>query len=182
MNEDNAVTNAQFKSYWSSDMAKMLDISTSTLRKWSLAMESEGYPFIRDEHDRRAYLERDIVPLHKMRELLSDGMSMENAAKAVVLRFSEQILDTVTTPVTVDNERSSERYIDLVNKFEAIEQENLSMRKQLGRIEDLLEAQEQRMNAQNDSMTVMLRELLETKRMIAAADERSIWKKLKFWK
>lgn len=110
----NAMKSDRSKSYWSHEVAKLLDISTSTLRKWSLALEAEGYEFVRDENGRRAYLERDIMPLQKMRELLNDGKGMEDAAKAVVLHFSEQISNTGTVVVLDENERSSERYLELI--------------------------------------------------------------------
>src|SRR5690554_8085403 len=41
------------KPYWSKEIADMLGIGTSTLRKWCLILERNGYRFLRDEHDRR---------------------------------------------------------------------------------------------------------------------------------
>lgn len=175
MDVNNGLTNDQMKSYWSNEVAKLLDISTSTLRKWSIALETEGYPFIRDENDRRAYLERDLMPLQKMKELLKEGMGMDNAAKAVVLRFSESMSHSVTIPVPHDNERSEERYLEIVGHVHDIRQENVQLKEHLGRIE-------QRMDTQNENLTQLLREVLETRRMIAATQERSIWRKIQFWR
>lgn len=110
------------KSYWSHEIAKLLDISTSSLRRWSIILEATGYPFIRDENDKRAYLQSDIMPLQKMRELLTDGMSLENAANAVVLRYSEQISNSQTTFVYDENNRLSQRLQKIESSLEHIEQ------------------------------------------------------------
>lgn len=106
------------KSYWSQEVAKILDISTSTLRRWSTALEKEGYPFIRDENDKRAYLERDIVPLSKMRELLADEMGMESAAKAVVFRFSEQVIESRAVTAHQHDARSLECLYERIERIE----------------------------------------------------------------
>ncbi|MCR8961887.1 hypothetical protein O0550_01495 [Brevibacillus halotolerans] len=54
------------RTYWANDVAELLDISVSALRKWSLRLEAEGYCILRDEHDRRAYRERDLIALRTM--------------------------------------------------------------------------------------------------------------------
>lgn len=167
----NVVKNADLKSYWSHELAKVLNISTSTLRKWSIALEAAGYSFIRDENDKRAYLEQDIMPLQKMRELLSDGMGMDNAAKAVVLRFSDQTLTSGTMAVRQQDARSSEHYSELITQVEELKGENKEIR-------DYLERIEKRMQEQHEGITQLLREQLEVRKMIAAANEKKWWK---FW-
>lgn len=126
------MANDEIKTYWSKEIAKLLDISTSTLRKWSIALESEGYIFIRDKNDRRVYLERDIMTLHKMKELLDDGFNMNDAAKAVTLRFQEQIVESRTHSVIYENERSLQRYFEylelIMNELQDLKNENKRIR------------------------------------------------------
>lgn len=162
----------QLKSYWSQEVAKLLGISTSTLRKWSIALEAAGYSFIRDENDKRAYLERDIMPLQKMRELLADGMGMENAANAVILRFAEQMSELGTVAVRQHDERSSERYLEIVNQLQEFRQENQQLREYMERID-------RRMQTQHEGITQLLREQLEVRKLLAAANEKRWWQ---FWK
>jgi DNA-binding transcriptional MerR regulator len=121
----------KIKSYWSHEIAIILDVSTSTLRKWSIALEKERYIFIRDKNDKRAYLECDILPLRKMHELLSGGMDMKNAAKSVSLRFSEQMLNKRTTDVLLFNDHSSDRYFHLISQIETIQKENIKLHKNI---------------------------------------------------
>lgn len=182
--EVNAVKNDQVKSYWSHEMAKLLNISTSTLRKWSLSLEALGYPFIRDENDKRAYLEKDIMPLQKMRELLADGMGMDNAANAVVLRFSEQIQDSGTMVVLDENTDLAERYVELVTQnqelrtiLERIEQ---GMQKQQKDMEQKLIDQqnyiEESLNRRDERLMLTLHEMTEARKQVATT------KKWRFWK
>lgn len=182
--EVNAVKNDQLKSYWSHEMAKLLNISTSTLRKWSLSLEALGYPFIRDENDKRAYLEKDIMPLQKMRELLADGMGMDNAANAVVLRFSEQIQDSGTMVVLDENTDLAERYVELVTQnqelrtiLERIEQ---GMQKQQKDMEQKLIDQqnyiEESLNRRDERLMLTLHEMAEARKQVATT------KKWRFWK
>lgn len=176
--------NEQVKSYWSHEVAKLLDISTSALRKWSLALEAAGYSILRDENAKRAYLEKDLMPLQKMRELLADGMGMENAAKAVVLRFSEQINDSGTMVVLSEKESSSERYVEL-------ERQNQELRTILERIEQGMEKQqadmrqqladqqhyiEESLNRRDEHLMLSLHEMSEARKQAATT------KKWRFWK
>jgi DNA-binding transcriptional MerR regulator len=125
----NAMKNGNEKGFWSNEVAKLLDISTSTLRKWSIALEAEGYIFIRDENDRRAYLERDIMPLQKMKEFLGSGMSMEDATKAVSSKYNDLDLPSRTLPVLEEKEdfMRSERYLELISEIRDIRQDNKAL-------------------------------------------------------
>lgn len=42
------------RAYWGKDVAKQLGIGRSTLTKWCLALESQGYPLVRGENNSRA--------------------------------------------------------------------------------------------------------------------------------
>lgn len=121
--------------YWSSEMAKILDIAPVTLRKWSIALEREGYIFIRDENGRRAYRERDILPLKSMKQLLASNTSIENASKALSKKYKEE---QGTLPVLQSNEefeRSQERYFNMI-----IDQLNNANRTLIERIDTLEES------------------------------------------
>lgn len=100
--------------YWSNEIATILNIAPVTLRKWSIALEREGYIFTRDENGRRAYRERDILPLKSMKQLLASNTSIENASKALATKHKEE---QGTLPVLQSNEqieRSQERYFNMI--------------------------------------------------------------------
>ena len=164
------------KSYWAKDIAELLDITTSNLRRWSIDLENEGYCFYRDEHNRRAYLEKDIMPLKKLKEFLSSNMSKNDAIKAVVSMFPQDNNSVFTIPVNEDEIRLSKRELkEIVQEAvkEAVEEEREAMFRAFERkMDDTLEQRER-------LLTQHLQTTLEERRLqIAAAQEKKWWK---FW-
>jgi DNA-binding transcriptional MerR regulator len=180
---DNAMNNANLessqKAYWSKDIADLLEISTSNLRRWSIDLENAGYLFCRDEHNRRAYLEKDIMPLRKLKEFLGNNMSKNDAIKAVISMFPQDLTSELTLPVNDDIVRFSKRELqevinDVVRK--AIEEER----------EAMFQAFEYKMNdlvEKRDRMLVQqLNRSLEEKQLeIAAAKEQESVRPKKSW-
>ena len=180
---DNAMNNANLessqKAYWSKDIADLLEISTSNLRRWSIDLENAGYLFYRDEHNRRAYLEKDIMPLRKLKEFLGNNMSKNDAIKAVISMFPQDLTSELTLPVNDDIVRFSKRELqevinDVVRK--AIEEER----------EAMFQAFEYKMNdlvEKRDRMLVQqLNRSLEEKQLeIAAAKEQESVRPKKSW-
>lgn len=184
------MSNTFQRTYWANDVAELLGISTSALRKWSLRLESQGYSFIRDEHDRRAYRDSDLVALRKMKEFLDNKMSMENAAKAVYTLYSSyQNTSSGTGIVPAENQRSEERYLTETKFHEFMQQqqafnqtliEELQKRDQY--IETTLKSIEERVNSRDDRLMETMNAVLETKRLLAVAEEQPKKKWYQFWK
>jgi DNA-binding transcriptional MerR regulator len=66
--------------YWSKEVSDILQIADSTLRKWCLSLEKNGYEFVRGTNNSRAFVERDVLLLRRMKELIqSKGVTVENA-------------------------------------------------------------------------------------------------------
>lgn len=163
------------RTYWANEVAELLGISPSALRKWSLRLEAEGYRFIRDEHDRRAYREGDIIALRKMKEFLSQKMSLENAAKAASTLYSKKVESTQETSIVpADKDRSDERYFELEKRFEQYVQKQ----------DEFHKAVFDRMDRRDQLLLQAMNEILETKKMIAAAaqEEKPKKKWFQFWK
>ncbi|WP_194273226.1 hypothetical protein [Priestia megaterium] len=174
---ENVKNEETLKSYWAKEIAELLDISTSNLRRWSIDLENEGYSFYRDEHHRRAYLERDIMPLKKLKEFLGNNMSKNDAVKAVVSMFPSENNGVITIPVIEDEVRLSKLELqELVQEAvkEAVEEER----------EAMFQAFEHRMNdtleKRDRLLTQHLQSTMEERRLeIAAAQEKKWWQ---FWK
>lgn len=166
------------KSYWAKDIAELLDISTSNLRRWSIDLENEGYCFYRDEHNRRAYLEKDIMPLKKLKEFLANNMSKNDAIKAVVSMFPRDNNDVFTVPVIEDELRLSKRELkEIVQEAvkEAVEEEREAMFRAFEhKMNDTLEKRDR-------LLTQHLQATLEERRLeIAASQEKKKW--WEFWR
>ena len=70
--------------YEPSDMAGLLKIKESTLRKYCLLLEKEGYQFHKGESGRRWYSDHDLVILRRLITLKNGDMSLESASQSVV--------------------------------------------------------------------------------------------------
>lgn len=163
------------KAYWAKDIAQLLDISTSNLRRWSIDLENVGYRFYRDEHNRRAYLEKDIMPLKKLKEFLGNSMSKNDAVNAVVAMFPKDENGVITAPVNNDYMRVSKRELQEIVK-EAIEEEREMMFKAFEtKMDDVVEKRDR-------ILTKQLRNALDEGQKLIAATQSdgkiSWWKKL----
>lgn len=80
--------NTEERAYWNKEVAVMLQIGESTLRKWCLELEKNGYTFIRGYKDSRAFLQHDLDALNYYKKLTKDGhYKMEQAASMVVEKY-----------------------------------------------------------------------------------------------
>lgn len=183
--EENAKENGVISSelaYWAKDIASELDITTSTLRRWSIELEKAGYQFYRDAHNRRAYFERDIRPFKKLKEFLGNKMSFVDAINAVVSMFPQDKNGSWTLPVheeKSDELRLSKR--DLEELIEtavtkAVEKEREVMIQMFEtKMNDVVEKRDRQVVA-------AIREVKETQKLIAATEEeksqKTFWQRL----
>lgn len=70
--------------YFAKDVAMELDITTSTLRRWSIELEKAGYTIERNEKEQRIYYERDFKALREIKKLLSHSVAFVDTINAVV--------------------------------------------------------------------------------------------------
>lgn len=85
MSEENKQTQAVQAVYGSGDVADVLQIQESTLRKYCLLLEKAGYEFLKNEVGHRAFFDDDVIVLRKMIALKNDAdMTLEEATKSVV--------------------------------------------------------------------------------------------------
>ncbi|NMO80143.1 MerR family transcriptional regulator [Niallia alba] len=172
--------NANSFGYFSKDVAADLEITTSSLRRWSIELEQHGYIMERNEKGQRIYYERDFKALRELKKLLANNVSFTDALNAVVSMNMDEKNATKTPSVFTDEIRLSkselEETIQRVVKV-AIEEER----------ENMLKAFEYKMNdvveKRDRILTMQLQQSLEEKRLeIAAAKEeeevKPWWKKL----
>lgn len=170
------------KAYSPKEISLTLDIGDSTLRKWCIALENQGYQFIRNEQNKRVFVDSNIVVLRHFKELVQNhSMQLNNAAMLVVDRFGKGTFSQGTDIVPAENERDLDRSNDevitkLVNYIEQ-QEERFNQQEQFNKqLLERLDAQqkyiEERLNIRDDMLVKSLREVQETKKLIAAAEEK----------
>jgi hypothetical protein len=106
------------KSFWNHEIAKKLEIGESTLRKWCIELEENGYTFIRGSKDSRAFTVHDLTALSTFKELIKvEKISKEQAAKIVTERFGRKEGNEGATPVPMENNRSIEKLERMVEEL-----------------------------------------------------------------
>lgn len=114
--------------YGSGDVAKLIDIQESTLRKYCLILQEHGYEFLKNEHGHRAFFDADIIALRKFITFKNDAdMTLNDAAKSVVAWKNES---DVSGGVTQDMSYIA-RYDDLVEEFKNFKKDQEDFNKQL---------------------------------------------------
>lgn len=89
MNSDNAG-----KEYGTKDIANMVDIAESTVRKYAQALEKAGYRFIKNENGFRIYTDNDVFVFNEVKNLSKkNAMPVERIAKMIVFNQKQKIRD-----------------------------------------------------------------------------------------
>lgn len=163
-------------------MAALLQIGDSTVRKWCRVLEAQGYRFIRDDQDRRAFTDHDAIAMRFFKELTQDkGVALESAAKAVVSRFSREAAQVVAPSVTAVSERYEGAMTRLLDHVERQEEFNKALLQELA---DQRRYIEDSLTRRDELLMQRLRESLEERKALAAAEQAAAAEaaKRKWWK
>jgi DNA-binding transcriptional MerR regulator len=168
--------NANHFGYFAKDVASELEITTSTLRRWSIELEKVGYSFERNEKEQRIYYEWDFKAFRELKKLLSMSVPFADAIKAVVSTDLDDKNASLTPSVYKQELRLSKSELQEIVHQEvkkAIEEEREAMFKAFeAKMNDVVEQRDR-------ILTQQLHRSLEEKRLeIAAATEQ---KKPTFW-
>lgn len=170
--------------YSTQDIADMIGVKSVTVRKYSAAIETAGYIIERSDHNHRIYSDTDAMMLRQLKTLCDkSGMSVEMCANIVVEQH-KRASDSVAPAVSEQSvQLYDKRYVEQVEAYKTIMtnvmQENQAMRQELAELRAIQERQEERQIEQNTQISEVLREILETRRMLAASQEKkSLFKKI----
>lgn len=115
-----------------SQVAQELNISVTTLRKYSLIVEkvTENASFFARTSNRRNYSQTNVADIKQMLLLNKrDNLNLEVAAKQV---FNPEAIVEETTNVTTD-EKLQQEIVSLKNELKKLQQENSELRNKLAK-------------------------------------------------
>ncbi|QXE02439.1 MerR family transcriptional regulator [Terribacillus sp. DMT04] len=92
--------------YTAKDLAASLEVTTSTLRRWAIALESAHYPFKRNSKGQRIYAERDLATLEELKRLLAEKHAFADAIQQLTGydKSTEQPAKESEAPALASNE------------------------------------------------------------------------------
>lgn len=127
------------KAYWNKDVSRILGIGESTVRKWCLELEKNGYKFSRGYKDSRAFLQHDINALTYFKDLTKVGSyTLEQASILVVERYQDREVNDITVSVPEGDNRSLQAIEESMKKLVALTEEHLMMAKEQKEINKIL--------------------------------------------
>lgn len=157
------------KAYWNHEVAERLQMGKSTLRRWCMELEKQGYIFSKGEQESRAFTKRDVLILEKIKKLQSEGEKLEYAIKQVISEQEQALLTPQSTPRPVDIDWQAERAQLKQELLAEIKQELLSSEQRIfHRLED-----------RDQLLMQHVREMQETKKLMAVTLQKKWWQ---FWK
>ncbi|KAB2488220.1 DUF3967 domain-containing protein [Priestia endophytica] len=190
------------KAYWTKEVAERLNIGQSTLRKWCAALEENGYQFTKGQRGVRAFLESDIEVLGKMKVVLNEiGTTLEEAVNIALDERESAPAHVAPSPEGVSIEQENDRAPvamspEILNVLlENYKEDLLSVVRE--EIRETLKNQEERAlereriseerakereEKRDENLAAVLRETLETKKMLVASLEEKKKKWWEFWK
>ena len=161
------------------EIADMTGLAQSTVRKYAQELEKAGYVFKKDETG-RFYTKEDVVIFTQLKEVRDKaGIKVEHAADVVVTQYKRTIqnMSPAEAPAKQENEAIQIQHtMQYIEKLEEALQQQQNM---ISKLEERLERQEKRQDLRDESLTQVLREVAETKKMLAVSKEKKWYE---FWK
>ena len=176
MTDETQQTQALQAVFGSSDIADVLQIQESTLRKYCLLLEKAGYEFLKNEQGHRAFFDNDVIVLRKMIALKNDAdMTLEEAVKSVIAWKN----GTAITVRDTEEKQYIARYNDLMKEFKSFQEQQMNFNKELiQEVRSQREYIENRLEQRDQLLMQSIRESLEVRKEIAATQKKRWWK---FW-
>ncbi len=182
----NALSNASEYGYFAKDVAAELEVTTSTLRRWSIELEKAGYKFERNEKDQRIYYDRDFKAFRELKKLISNNVVLVDAINAVVSMDVEGLNASQTPSVYREETRLTRQFLEeildeKINKaiHQAFEEGRQQGQKE---IKEMMKKIEKRSEERDDNLISVIRSIQEekeeVKQLIAASQEQA---KKTFW-
>ncbi|WP_179212609.1 DUF3967 domain-containing protein [Priestia aryabhattai] len=176
------------KAYWSKEISDLLGVAGSTMRKWCLALEEQGYTFLRGANNSRVFYDKDILLLRRLKVLMQENkMALDIAVKFVLSGVEDDKRtegvheeNAVHSDVPVDIANNEERVLlnQVIEKLDKMEEFNRTLVSQIERQNKYIEEQ---LHKRDEHIMTALRESIETKKLIAASQEAQKEENKSFW-
>lgn len=161
------------QNYSSGDVATMIGIGATTVRKYALQLEKEGYHFSRSSNNARLFTSEDIMAVRYLKELREKtNITVEQAAAIVCEKFAPR--NDSLSQEKIDKKSNDQDFNELK---QLIHQQN----ELLENLVQLLNRQQQYIDDQlmirDRSLMHSINEKLEAQKLAAATEEAEITEK-----
>lgn len=163
----------------SKDVAALLKIQESTLRKYCIMLEEHKYHFHKNEQGRRGFTDNDVITLRKLIEIKSHpDMTLKQACNAIMTWVAQKDITNTDTNVTAEPEQYNERYDELKGM---IQQQNELLKQMVIKMDEQQRYIDEKLEKRDQQLMSVIREIQDQKRVMleVAADKKKWWQ---FWR
>lgn len=161
------------KVYSPSDIASLLSIKAPTLRKYSIMLEERGYTIERNSQNHRYYKDEDVITLRRVIEGSKSGVTLEESINNVLSLKGDNTYTNVINNGDTSNDSDIEELKELIYKqTELIHKQTESIGELSKRLDKQHNYIDDRLNKRDELLMKSMRESLETKKLIAATEEK----------
>jgi DNA-binding transcriptional MerR regulator len=179
------------KAYWTKDVADDLGMAVTTVRKYASLMEENGYTILRNEHNQRAFLERDILIMKRIKSLAkAHGVTIEDAVNSVlkgvpsneVQTVSGSDTSTMSPPDTKVNEQLQALITRYDDKFNSLKNDNDELKGMIQELQQIVKGQQsyidESIKKRDEQLLQSIRELHQTRIEAASTEKKGFFAKL----
>lgn len=156
----------RMKVYSPNEVAKLLELNTATLRKYSIILEKQGYNIGRNSQNHRYYQDKDIITLRRVITARKNGITLEEAIKNVV---SMQQDNTYTNIINNGDDPNGN---DIKELKEMVHKQNDLIKGLANKLDEQQEYINKRLNERDGALMQAMNEILETKKQLAIMHEK----------
>lgn len=166
-----------------SETSDILKIKQSTLRKYCIALENAGYKFTKSERGHRSFMPDDITILQRLVTAKNQhGITLSQSANTIVKLFQQgSVTDSDTEK---ESDITPHQHHNTVMTYEQMatfmENQQKFNKELLDRLDRQQEYIDESLNKRDEQLMSTLREVQETKKLLAASKEKK--SKWKFWR
>ncbi|MBZ5753711.1 MerR family transcriptional regulator [Metabacillus rhizolycopersici] len=179
------------KAYWTKDVADDLGMAVTTVRKYASLMEENGYTILRNEHNQRAFLERDILIMKRIKSLAkAHGVTIEDAVNSVlkgvpsneVQTVSGSDTSTMSPPDTKENEQLQALITRYDDKFNDLKNDNDELKGMIQELQQIVKGQQSYIDdsikKRDEQLLQSIRELHQARIEAASTEKKGFFSRL----
>ena len=149
------------KTYSPSEVSKLLELNTATLRKYSIMLEKQGYDIGRNSQNHRYYQDKDIITLRRVITGSKSGITLDQSIKNVVSMQKNNTYTNAINNVDDINGNDTQELKELIHK------QNELIKGLADKLDDQQQYIDKRLNERDGVLMQAMNELIETKEQLA---------------
>jgi DNA-binding transcriptional MerR regulator len=164
--------------YTTGDVSDSFGIGKSTLNKYSRSLEEHNYEFNKDDSGKRAYTEHDTMALRHLKALLDRNTPYDKAIRSTAAKFQRIVVNSVNEAGTATDNRQKPVTTEISTHSAPTKEEFEALRSDVSQLIEMnkalyirLEEHERAITDRDANLMRALREIQETKQIVAAAAE-----------